>query len=670
MKKLTVTIPNWLMATMAVAVVALGGRCTFRALEAETGSPVQRRAGTSTSAGAFAEQLAPGPVVGKMLSPNPADTSVTKWIDPPTGLPAGSVNDVPQITATGTTTGWGVTNLSGTTDYIPKKTAGGWGDSAMSESSGYMSLAENFALHNADLATMMIENASDSGLYPRLQTLRQRGTIGSPQPIGAGDYLGLINFLARTSGGYGYSGAYLAAIADNITGGNIVGRMCLNLADGSSADSSAQVWCAYPSYFDIKGGLKVETLDGGGVGKYLYQSSTDGTISAKTLAASDVGAEPTLPVGRPGEVLMTTGTGTATNTNLAWGTGAAYQFSTSTPSTVGSTSGSVGTSTLLSHSDHAHPCRLATSGQDGCMPASDKSKLDGISPGATNSPIGGAAQYVTPGPPINGSTVQAPYYDSRQGLAATNPIQGQFLMAYGTDTKAYLGTSTSTSTSLTMKWTRLPLSYTPAADSVPVLETNKDLGAWIYDADSTHKGLMSITHFNLLYNASATPGVGVIPLGAAGGSGNLNAWVNGPWSIDGCASSDISVGGSNGVDNAVNATEVSFTGSTKVAAYNISYSIVGMGTASYTTPYAVVKYDIGLGYQSNVPNSAAIVSVPETNHLFNLSGLGKLPRSTFGTATTIRFKIYVGHDAGTWATYPSTYPDRFNVCLRASEVLY
>ena len=318
----------------------------------------------------------------------------------------------------------GLPIVSGTQNYVAKFGASGLTNSSMREvGGGYMSLAKNFAIQNADLATALIENASDSGLYPRIFMVRQRGTIETPLAIRAGDYLGLINFTARTSGGYGYSGAYLYAIADAVSaGGNITGRACLKLANGTSADANITSWCSYPTYFDIAGGLKIEALDGGGVGKYLYQSGTDGTISAKTIAASDVGAEPTLPACPPGQLPMYTGTGTGTSTaktcstvvsdtykvkayssseeqflnaaivstdssiNLAQnGTGTAAKvnitaaFGTSTPVSVAGTTGAVGTSPTVSRSDHAHACLTANASQNGCMSSADKMKLDGLS---------------------------------------------------------------------------------------------------------------------------------------------------------------------------------------------------------------------------------------------------------------------------------------------------
>ena len=233
----------------------------------------------------FPEQLGKNPAPGAVLQmPTGTDQRGAYWRTIKT-LPEGAVpGDVPQVIVTGSGTGtgteWGVTNITGTLNHLTKKTAGGWGDSL-----AYQDDVKFFfplELNTGPNYGYLKLSVYDDGSY-------NKSGIGvfSGEPLRFQVPTGLQLF---TWGHAAYDGSGYAEE--------------MRLSAGT---------------LTIAGGLAVKTLPGGGVNKFLYQSSTDGTISAKTITAADVGAQPSVP-GSSGQIPKYTATGTSTGIVAANGT--------------------------------------------------------------------------------------------------------------------------------------------------------------------------------------------------------------------------------------------------------------------------------------------------------------------------------------------------------------
>ena len=364
-KRVTVDISNKIAVACAFAALLVVGRFTCGdELQAETGSPVQRRAGTGTSAGAFVDMLAPGGSPYKVLGVNPSDTSVAKWVDQTTGVGLSTATPASVVAGPGTA-GTGTSavkeghahQLGSNTPTPGMLPFAGTGTAAGTDTTASITWRYGQASDIAGLPTVSgtpnyvakfgTGGVVDSHIYEDATYLYQ--TL----PINLGSSYDTVKLLTYDDG-YQWSG--LGAYGGDtlrLFGSDYAKRITFG------SQTHAGVFTKGMELLDktltIEGGLAVKTLPGGGVGKYLYQSSTDGTISAKTIAATDVGAEPTLSACAPGQAVVYTGTGTGTSTAKGCGTitGVAYSFSTSTPAAV-ATSGAVGTSTQLSHSDHKH----------------------------------------------------------------------------------------------------------------------------------------------------------------------------------------------------------------------------------------------------------------------------------------------------------------------------
>ncbi|MEN6546225.1 MAG: hypothetical protein ABFE07_09310 [Armatimonadia bacterium] len=297
----------------------------------------------------------------------------------------------------------------------------------------------------------------------------------------------------------------------------------------------------------IHGGLVVNALPGKGIGKYLYDTDGAGTIGEKAITASDVGAEPTLPVGNVSQFLQTTGTGTGTSTQRVWSTITipTVAFSTSTPAAV-ATSGAVGTSTLLSRSDHDHaeaPYRFSTStpvavGTSGAVGYSQELSRSDHRHAYSDDHMVGA---------VNGNNYGYLYdilYSSLDSITvAPNLSQSPYRVSvnttFGTSTPASVGTSGSVGTANTSSRSdhvhaegtsaRTPTAHgsthNPGGTDVPSAFTNTPgVGkvATLTAAGQNLNGWIS-TSADPFTN---TPGIGKVATLTAGGQ-DLNAWITG-----------------------------------------------------------------------------------------------------------------------------------------------
>lgn len=115
-------------------------------------------------------------------------------------------------------------------------------------------------------------------------------------------------------------------------------------------------------------------------------------------------------------------TGPAGATGATGATGPQPPLSSATPAAVGA-SGSAGASTDGARADHVHALAAATTSTPGSMSAADKTKLDGIATGATNTPFAGSAPAsVSAAAGASGSGGFASRYDHAHQVSVGSPV--------------------------------------------------------------------------------------------------------------------------------------------------------------------------------------------------------------------------------------------------------
>lgn len=485
----------------------------------------------------------------------------------------------------------GVGTISGTNGYLPKKTTSGWGDSQFYDdgtrarmgtgtSTAKLSSAGSFEADDAVIAGASQGFQSKSYLYDApnpiwsFSGLSNYGIAyyhdnGSHPGGSVGDAIGfhfglvtLPTFYARYDGTLYSMGSYTlfpsAFVGLPPTTNNFGHMRLVYVSDGSTSNKLS--WGLHNNNdlmtLDGTGKLVLSgafsaQLPGKGIGKVLYDTDGAGNFAEGSL--SNIGAEPALAACSPGQAVIYTGAGTSLTTTKGCGTltGANVTYSTATPTTVGSTSGAAGTDTSVVRSDHAHPCRLATSGQDGCMSKTYADEVDGLysNRGKVKAFSSSDEQYLYGATASSdGSIVLAQYgtgtsaqLDIRAnfGTGATNVCSGADSRLSNARTPTTHG-----GTHLTGAGDPVPLvnattdglmihgeyaalnsrTSTPGtASRITVSDANGKLTGWIDEASGSTRGTMSIAHYNLINGASATPGAGVVAKGDS--NGELTSWV-------------------------------------------------------------------------------------------------------------------------------------------------
>lgn len=266
-----------------------------------------------------------------------------------------------------------------------------------------------------------------------------------------------------------------------------------------------------------------------GIKTVTVSTTTTGTATATASATAYQAVNGTLYAGS--NVTLSKGTSTATSTAVDLADGptihaasSSYSFSTVTPLAVG-TSGSVGTKSDLSRSDHIHQ-------GDG----NDKVRAyDGYTPGYLYDTVFSSTGSITVGLNSQKLNLTANFgssantvcqgNDSRLSNARTPTAHASTHITGGTDVIANAVASGASGLMTGADKAKLDsTTTTPTAYSIPATGSTKYLNTWIQAASASVAGLLSTTHYNLLNGVTSSPTANRIPYSNA--SGRLTTWID------------------------------------------------------------------------------------------------------------------------------------------------